>query len=52
VERKEATRFAIRNLVNRFFSDSHELLVLNILEDHDIDADELRRLREMIDQGK
>jgi BlaI family transcriptional regulator, penicillinase repressor len=52
VERKEATRFAIRNLVNRFFSDSHELLVLNILEDHDIDADELRRLREMIEQGK
>lgn len=48
IERKEATRFAIRNLVSRFFGNSHELLVLNILEDEDIDAEELKRLREMI----
>jgi BlaI family transcriptional regulator, penicillinase repressor len=52
VERKEATQFAIRNLVSRFFSDSHELLVLNILQDEDIDAEELKRLREMLQQGK
>ncbi len=50
VERKEATRFAIRNLVSRFFANSHELLVLNILEDQDIDAEELKRLRELLDR--
>src|SRR5437016_4210601 len=41
VERKEATRSEIRRLVSRFFGDSHELLVLNILEDENVDAREL-----------
>ena len=49
VERKEATRSEIRRLVNRFFGDSHELLVLNILEDRDVDAAELRRLQKMME---
>jgi BlaI family transcriptional regulator, penicillinase repressor len=52
VERKEATRFAIRNLVSRFFGNSHELLVLNILEDQDVDAEELKRLRELLDRSQ
>ena len=52
VERKEATRFAIRNLVNRFFSNSHELLVLNILQDDGIDAEELKWLRELLQQSR
>jgi BlaI family transcriptional regulator, penicillinase repressor len=52
VERKEATRFAIRSLVNRFFSNSHELLVLNILQDDGIDAEELKRLRELLQQSR
>jgi BlaI family transcriptional regulator, penicillinase repressor len=52
VERKEATRFAIRNLVDRFFSNSHELLVLNILQDEDINAEELKRLRELVQHSR
>jgi BlaI family transcriptional regulator, penicillinase repressor len=48
IGRDEATRFEIRNLVNRFFKNSHELLVLNLLEDKSIDADELKRLRELV----
>ncbi|MGA8273096.1 MAG: BlaI/MecI/CopY family transcriptional regulator [Candidatus Sulfotelmatobacter sp.] len=52
VERKEATRSEIRRLVNRFFEDSHELLVLNILEDRDVDAAELKRLRKMLEGGE
>jgi BlaI family transcriptional regulator, penicillinase repressor len=48
VRREEATRFEIRNLVNRFFKNSHELLVLNLLEDKSIDAEELKRLRELV----
>ena len=45
VERQEATRSEIRRLVTRFFGNSHELLVLNILKDQSVDASELKRLR-------
>jgi predicted transcriptional regulator len=45
--RKEATRSEVRNLVSRFFKDSHELLLLNILEDKNIDAEELKRLAQL-----
>ena len=49
VERQEATRSEIRRLVTRFFADSHELLVLNILKDESVDAAELKRLRKMLE---
>ncbi|MGA2390363.1 MAG: BlaI/MecI/CopY family transcriptional regulator [Candidatus Sulfotelmatobacter sp.] len=49
VERKEATRSEIHRLVNRFFGNSHELLVLNILEERGMDAAELKRLRGMLE---
>ena len=48
VERQDATRSEVRHLISRFFKDSHEMLVLNILEDESIDADELRRLRGLL----
>jgi len=48
VGRKEATRSEVRNLLSRFFKDSHELLMLDLLEDQSIDADGLRRLRELL----
>src|SRR5579863_1545153 len=51
VGQKEATRFEVRNLVNRFFKNSHELLVLNILEDSNIDADELKRLGQLVESS-
>lgn len=50
VGRKEATRFEIRHLVNRFFKSSEEALVLNILEDSEIDSDELTRLRQLLQE--
>ena len=49
IERKQATRSEISHLVSRFFRDSHEDLVLNILEDRGLDAKELKRLREMLE---
>ena len=52
VGRKEATRSEIQHLVQRFFRNSHELLVLNLLEDESIDAGELKRLRQLIDAGE
>jgi predicted transcriptional regulator len=52
VGKKDATRFEIKNLVGRFFKDSHELLVLNILEDKSISSDEIKRLSQLLqDQG-
>jgi len=52
IERQEASRSEIRHLVNRFFKDSHEQLVLNILEDRGLDPEELKRLRQMLELGE
>ncbi len=52
VGRKEATRFEIRHLVNRFFENSQELLVMNIVRDGNMDEEELRRLRKMLDDAE
>lgn len=51
VERQEATRHEIRNLVSRFFKNSHEALVLNIIEDRSIEVDELERLHRLLRQS-
>jgi predicted transcriptional regulator len=48
--REEATRSEIRHLVSRFFRNSHEALLLNILQDEEIDAAQVQRLREMLDE--
>jgi predicted transcriptional regulator len=50
VERAEASRSEIRHLAHRFFKNSHEMLALNILEDRGVDADELERLRQLLEQ--
>lgn len=52
IGRDEATRSEIRHLVSRFFRNSHEALVLNILQDETLDAGELKHLREMLDQNE
>ena len=49
VDRKNASRFEVRHLVSRFFGDSHEMLVLNILEEKGVDAEELQRLRQLLE---
>ena len=48
IGRQEASRSEIRHLVNRFFRNSHEALLLNILRDDEINDQELNRLREML----
>lgn len=48
VGREEASRSEVRHLVGRFFDNSHDLLLLNLLEERNLDADELRRLRQML----
>ncbi len=51
IGRQEATRFEIQHLLGRFFRNSHEALVLNILQDEELDADKLQRLREMLERS-
>jgi len=52
VDRKDASRFEVRHLVSRFFGNSHEQLVLNVLEETSIDAEELDRLRQLLERSK
>jgi predicted transcriptional regulator len=51
VERATASQSEIELLVSRFFGDSHERLVLNILQTRGIELDELKRLRKMLEDG-
>lgn len=50
VGRDEAGRSAVRYLVSRFFRNSPELLVLNLLEDEQLDEKELSRIRQLISE--
>ena len=51
VGRKEASRLEVQRLVNRFFENSHEQLVLNVIDDENLDVEELDRLRKLLDGG-
>jgi predicted transcriptional regulator len=51
VDQKQASRTAVRNLLGRFFGDSPEELVLNILEDERLSKQELARIRRMIQES-
>ena len=52
IDREDATRFEVRHLVSRFFGNYHERLLLNILEESSIDAEELARVRELLERAK
>lgn len=48
VTREQASRSAVRHLLRRFFGNSAEALVLNLLEDEKLGEDELTRVRELL----
>lgn len=48
VGRDEAGRSAVRYLVSRFFRNSPELLVLNLLQDEELSDKELGRIRNLL----
>ena len=48
VARQEASRSEITHLLGRFFQNSRELLVLNLLQDEGLDDTELQRLRQLV----
>lgn len=48
VAEDEASRTEVRNMLGRFFGNSREQLVLSLLGDEEISAEELRRLKDAI----
>ena len=48
VAEHEASRSEIKHMMQRFFGDSRERLLLSVLGDDDIDAEELSRLKALI----
>ena len=52
LERKDASRSEIRHLISRFFRDSHDDLVLNILEDRGLDSGELEQLKKILQRSE
>ncbi len=50
IGRADASRSALKTLVNRFFEGSPRLLMLNLLEE-ELDPDVLRQLRERIEEA-
>jgi BlaI family transcriptional regulator, penicillinase repressor len=52
IDRGQARRNILQYVVNRFFDNSPELLVLNVLKEEKIDASELQRLQKMIEESE
>lgn len=50
VDRVVATRNAVRHLLRRFFGDSAEALVLNLIEDDVLDDTELKKIRKLMQE--
>jgi len=48
VQENEASSSEVRNVLHRFFGNSREKLVLSLLDDEGISAEELARLRDAI----
>jgi predicted transcriptional regulator len=52
IDRQQAQQSVIGYLLKRFFNNSPELLVVNLLEHEDVDPNEVKRLRQMIEKAK
>ncbi|MBX3279136.1 MAG: BlaI/MecI/CopY family transcriptional regulator [Acidobacteria bacterium] len=52
VDRQQAQQSAVGYLLKRFFNDSPELLVVNLLEHEQLGEDEIRRLKRLIDEAE
>ncbi len=52
VDRGQAARNAVRHLLRRFFGDSPQALVLNLLEDETLGEAEMEKVRDLLRSGK
>ena len=48
IDERQARRRALQHLVSRMFNGSPSLLVLNVLDDDELDAGELARVKKLI----
>ena len=52
VARDEASRSEVRHLVSRFFGNSHQSLLVNLLREQNLDAEELKQLRQILESSE
>jgi predicted transcriptional regulator len=52
IKKVEARQNAIRFLVSRFFDNSPELLVLNVLEHEKLNHEQLKQLEKMLEESR
>lgn len=52
IGREDAQRDVVQHVVSRFFNNSPQALVLNLLESEQVDSAELDRLRDIIDAAR
>jgi predicted transcriptional regulator len=52
IDRNAASRAAIRHLVSRFFSNSPQLLVSNLIRDEQLSKRDLQRLKKLIEESE
>jgi predicted transcriptional regulator len=52
VGRDEASRAAVKHLLQRFFNNSAELLTVRLVQDEQLSSDELNRLKRLIEEAE
>ena len=52
VNRSQAQKKALKHILSRFFNNSPELLVMNLLQTERIDPEDLERIQRVINQGE
>jgi predicted transcriptional regulator len=51
INRSQAQKNALGHVLNRFFDNSPELLLMNLVNTEQIDAEDLERIQKLIQQG-
>ena len=52
IAREEASRSEVRHLVSRFFGNSHQSLLLNLLQERNFKAEDLKQLRQILEASE
>jgi predicted transcriptional regulator len=52
IDRDQARKKVLKHVLNRFFNDSPELLVMGLVEAEQIDVEDLQRIQRLINEGE
>jgi predicted transcriptional regulator len=52
IDRNQARKKVLKHVLNRFFNDSPELLVMGLVEAEQIDVEDLQRIQRLINEGE